>query len=244
MKNLSKKKLYICVESILAALILACALYVSDYYHAQDEAIAAFHEDNLVNRIASDDLIIYEAQHASAGFIFYPGGKVEFSSYEPLMESLAEKGITCMIVKMPFNLAVLNINAADHLQDKYPEIETWYIGGHSLGGSMAASYVQKYSADYTGLILLASYSTADLSKSGLNVLSIYGTEDQIMNKENYEENKVNLPEHFTESILEGGNHAQFGMYGVQSGDGTASISSIEQIEQTASLIVEFINVNH
>ena len=154
------------------------------------------------------------------------------------MAELAKKGILCVLIKMPFRLAVFDINAADGIQEQYPEIKNWYIGGHSLGGSMAASYVSKHQNKYKGLILLGSYSTADLSNSKFNVLSIYGSEDKILNKDKYEENRSNLPKDFTEIIIDGGNHAQFGMYGAQDGDGKATISNGEQINLTVSHIME------
>ena len=141
---------------------------------------------------------------------------------------------------MPFNLAVLDMNAADGIQEQYPEIENWYIGGHSLGGSMAASYLEKNVDDYEGLILLGSYSTADLSETDLDVLSIYGSEDKVMNHEKYADNKANLPDDFTEIIIDGGCHAYFGMYGAQDGDGTPTISNEEQISITAENIVKMI----
>ncbi|MBQ3601265.1 MAG: alpha/beta hydrolase, partial [Lachnospiraceae bacterium] len=112
--------------------------------------------------------------------MFYPGGKVEYTAYLPLMNSLAEEGILCVLLKMPFNLAVLDMNAADGIQEQFPEIENWYIGGHSLGGAMAASYLETHANDYQGLILLGSYSTADLSTTELEVLSIYGSEDTVL----------------------------------------------------------------
>ena len=102
---------------------------------------------------------------------------MEYISYIPLMDALARKGIMCVLLKMPFNLAVLDVNAADGIQKEYPEIEEWYIGGHSLGGSMAASYLATHVEDYEGLILLGSYSTADLSDTDLAVLSVFGSED-------------------------------------------------------------------
>jgi len=156
------------------------------------------------------------------------------------MQACAEKGVLCIIAEMPFNLAVLDINAADGIQKEYPQIENWYIGGHSLGGSMAASYLEKHTDEYEGLILLGSYSTADLSDTDLNVLSIYGSEDQVMNCEKYNENKSNLPTNFTEIVIDGGCHAYFGMYGAQDGDGTPSISNSEQILQTAEHIAQMI----
>jgi surfactin synthase thioesterase subunit len=141
---------------------------------------------------------------------------------------------------MPFNLAVLDVDGAEGIQEMYPEIENWYIGGHSLGGSMAASYLSENTSEYEGLILLGSYSTADLSKEDIKVLSVFGSEDKVMNKEKYDEYKINLPESFSEEIIDGGCHAYFGMYGMQEGDGTPTITNEEQIQKTAEKINIFI----
>ncbi|MBP3544180.1 MAG: alpha/beta hydrolase, partial [Lachnospiraceae bacterium] len=142
------------------------------------------------------------------------------------------------LLHMPGNLAVLDMNAADGILQEYPEIEEWYIGGHSLGGSMAASYIDKHADEFEGLVLLAAYSTADLTDDDLKVISIYGSEDKVLNLEKYEEYRENLPENLGEVIIQGGNHAQFGIYGAQEGDGAAVISNAEQIERTAGVIVE------
>jgi pimeloyl-ACP methyl ester carboxylesterase len=157
------------------------------------------------------------------------------------MYSLALKGIFCILIEMPFNLAVLDINAADGIQARYPQIQDWYIGGHSLGGSMAASYLADHSEDFQGLVLLGSYSTADLTQTGLDVLSIFGSEDKVMNREKYDKYKVNLPSDMQEIEIDGGCHAYFGMYGVQAGDGVATLTAKEQICMTADLIEEFVS---
>ena len=141
---------------------------------------------------------------------------------------------------MPFNLAVFDINAADGIQEQYSQIKNWYIGGHSLGGSMAASYLKKNADKYKGLILLGSYSTTNLSNTNLEVLSIYGSEDHVLNYKKYNSNKSNLPQDFTEIVIDGGCHAYFGMYGMQKGDGTPTISNQEQIHLTAMEIVKII----
>ena len=193
-----------------------------------------------VTQRVEDNLTIFESQNAKTGFIFYPGGKVEHSAYIPLMQECASRGILCVLVKMPFNLAVFDINAADGIREQFPQVESWYIGGHSLGGSMSASYLEKNKNDFDGLILLASYSTADLSSTSLKVLSIYGSEDKVLNKEKYDKNKTNLPSNLTEIIIDGGTHAYFGMYGAQKGDGNPSITNKEQIEQTALAISQLI----
>ena len=242
LKDKRKRTIFIISTSVIlafAVIIGACAVYVGDYYRADEDAIAVFNEDeNITVSVLDNGNVIFEPENATRGFIFYPGGKVEHRAYEPLLAELAREGVLCVLVKMPFNLAVLDMNAADGIQKQYPEIEDWYIGGHSLGGSMAASYLEKNAKHYKGLILLGSYSTADLSDTDLKVLSVYGSEDKVMNREKYEESKPNLPRGFTEVVIEGGCHAYFGMYGAQDGDGTPTISNTEQIAITADHIID------
>ena len=242
----SKKKFFITITSLVAFLaicIVFCAVYVNDFYHADMGAVDAFAPENHVEKqVWEDNTLVYAPENAEVGFIFYPGGKVEYVAYEPLMESLASEGILCVLVEMPFNLAVLDINAAEGVQEKFPNVEKWYIGGHSLGGSMAASYLSNNVDDFAGMVLLGSYSTADLSETSLDILSVYGSEDEVLNYEKYTENKSNLPEAFAEIVIEGGCHAYFGMYGPQEGDGTPTISNEEQISLTVEAIAEFMEL--
>ncbi len=241
-KRMSKGKIVgLSVAGVLVVLLLICGVYVSDYYHADDTAIAAYEvEGNFDVKTWDDKTIIYESEHAMAGLIFYPGGKVEYTAYEPLMKELAAEGILCALVEMPFNLAVLDVNAADGIKEQYPDIDNWYMGGHSLGGSMASAYLSDNADEYKGLILLGSYSTEDLSHTKLRVLSIYGSEDKVLNKDKYNDSLVNMPKSFSEFVIQGGCHAYFGMYGQQDGDGTPTISNEFQIEITATKIEEFI----
>ena len=239
-----KRKIFIIILSVvlvLAIIVGACAIYVGDYYRIDAEAIMV-HAESCGGYTAisfpDEKTAVFAPEGATTGIIFYPGGKVEFTAYLPLMAELAEHGVLCVLVRMPFHLAVLDINAADGIREQYPEIEEWYIGGHSLGGSMAASYLEKNAEDYEGLVLLGAYSTADLSQTDLDVLSIYGSEDKVMNREKYDENKSNLPDGYTEIIIDGGCHAYFGMYGEQNGDGTPAITNEEQIRLTVENIVK------
>lgn len=239
----SKRKLIIILISILlpvALIIGGSAVYLGDYYRSDYEAIGAFMPQHSEWTEEPDNTIVFEPENPSAGFIFYPGGKVEHRSYIPLMQELQERGVLCVIVKMPFNLAVFDINAADGIRAEYPEVKNWYIGGHSLGGSMAASYLGSHRDEFEGLVLLGSYSTENLSDTDLRVLSVFGSEDNVMNRESYDEYKANLPEDFTEIEIPGGCHAYFGMYGAQEGDGTPTITNEEQIHLTAEYISEFI----
>lgn len=241
---MKKKKILIVTASIVVALGLlfgVCAIYVNDYYRADWEAINSFKPSvEVTEKTLKDGTVIFGDTDSEYGFIFYPGGKVEYTAYTALMRELAANGVFCVLVKMPFNLAVLDMDAAEGIQEKYPEIDSWYIGGHSLGGSMAAAYLGDNAEEYEGLVLLGSYSTEDLSDDDVTVLSIYGSEDKVLNEAKYEENKSNLPEDFTEVVIDGGCHAYFGMYGEQDGDGTAGISNEEQVYITVEILKNYI----
>lgn len=169
-------------------------------------------------------------KNKNKGLIFYPGGKVEETAYAPILNRLSGEGITCVLIKMPFHLAVFDVNAADGIMEQFPEITSWYMGGHSLGGAMASSYAVKHSEEVAGLILLAAYP---VNKSDIPAVIIYGSEDKVLNRDKLK-GLTGLIE------IQGGNHAQFGNYGIQKGDGTPSISSEEQQIETVQAIVDFL----
>lgn len=236
------RKIIICSVSavvMIAVIAAACGAYLNSYYRADSDSIAAFSADFTVQgREVADGVIAYEPEKAVAGLIFYPGGLVEYTAYEPLMQACAEKGILCVLLEMPFHLAVLDMNAADGVQAQFPQIEKWYIGGHSLGGAMASSYAAKHADEFDGVVLLGAYATEDIQS--LNVISLYGSEDKVMNKEKYDEYISNLPADFTEIVIEGGCHAGFGMYGPQDGDGTPAITAAEQIKLTSAAVFDWL----
>ena len=234
------------ILAAVIALTAAVALYLGDYYRADLDADGVFSPVNpVIREVWEDGTVVFrpEGRDPIAGLIFYPGGKVEHTAYTPLMEALASEGILCVLVEMPFRLAVLDMNAAEGIPEAFPEVEHWYMGGHSLGGSMAASYLSSHTEDFAGLILLGAYSTADLSQSGLSVLSVYGSEDGVLNREKYAEYRPNLPEGFAETVIEGGNHAFFGAYGEQEGDGTATVTPAEQVRETVAAILSMPEVS-
>ena len=228
-----KKRLKI-LFVLLAVILFSAAcfgVYVADCYPAAPVAIEAAGQAE-----PGEGILVFHADEPVAGLIFYPGGKVAYESYAPLMSALSQRGILCVLIHMPCNLAVLDVDAAKDIPEQFPEIRHWYIGGHSLGGAMAASYAAKHPDDFDGIVLLAAYSTADLTQSGLQIVQIYGTEDGVMNRASYEKYASNLPEGSMEIILEGGNHAGFGAYGPQKKDGALDISPESQWAQTADAI--------
>ena len=179
---------------------------------------------------------------SSTGFIFYPGGRVPAQAYAPSARAIAEAGFTTVVPSMPFGLAVLSPNAADAVIEAHPEIDRWVIGGHSLGGAMAAQYAGERD-DLDGLVLWAAYPPdgTDLSAADLLASSIYGTADGLTTQDEIESSRAQLPPDTTFVEIVGGNHAGFGWYGEQDGDGTAAISREEQQAQVVAATLELLD---
>jgi dienelactone hydrolase len=218
-------------------------LWASNPYTALPEALASLESDELV-RVETDPWLIFipQDQEHSTGYIFYPGGLVEAEAYAPTARALAESGYLTIITPMPLNLAVLNSSAASDVIAAYPEIDHWAIGGHSLGGSMAASFASQNPELVDGLTLWASYpaESNDLSDLSIAVTSIYGTLDGIALPETVLAAEPLLPSETVWVPIEGGNHAQFGWYGPQEGDNLATISREQQQTQVVNATLEIL----
>ncbi len=246
-KKKSHKKLWVML-AIIAVLSLTAInfilVYINDYYEANEKALAALESSDGVEVVVDENhSVTFIPKHITAGLIFYPGGKVEYTAYAPLMHELADNGILCILLHMPGNLAVLDADAADGYAGQYSNVTDWYIGGHSLGGVMAASYAAKHADAFGGVILLASYSTADLSDLGLAVLSVYGSEDGVLKLDKYADNRKHLPADAVEEVIDGGCHAYFGSYGAQDRDGVPRITNEEQIHTTVDYVKNFVNLH-
>ena len=227
------------VVGVLAIVVLGAVLYLGNYYHENDTAHAAMEPSAQVAVDNQAEWIAFGDPTAKVGYVFYPGGKVAAEAYAPLARQLAEKGMFCVVAKMTVNLAFLDVDAANGVLEAYPQVDTWYVGGHSLGGVAACQWAQGHADSVSGIILLASYPSVDLSATGLRMLSIYGTNDQVINRDNYVESHTLRPGDFKEVVIDGGNHAQFGEYGAQEGDGDPAISAQEQRDQTVDAILEW-----
>lgn len=237
MKKQRFRKGLLIALAIVAVLVLGAWGYLNDYSAADDTAQAALTSTEGVTVRMEAGRIVFMPRDPKAGFIFYPGGKVDTAAYAPLMHTLADNGVLCVALDMPFRLAVLNPDAAQGVTEDYPEVTRWSIGGHSLGGAMAAKYAAKAPGEFDALILLAAYAPDPLPQEGLAVVSVYGSKDTVLNADKYAKSRVNLPESLREVVLEGGNHAQFGAYGAQDGDGEATLSAQEQLAQTVAAIL-------
>lgn len=230
-KKRSKRRIIVLLSGLTALLLLVIGflIWASDYYAADKFAAGVYSSGKKI--AGQDNLTVFmPSEPSQTALIFYPGAKVEHSAYAPILDLLAQEGIICILVKMPFNMAIFAANAADPIFAALPEVDHWFIGGHSMGGAMASQYASNNQDKFAGLILLGAYVYGDYPPE--NALTIYGSlNDNLEKNFNYTVNIVKI---------EGGNHAWFGNYGNQKGDPPAAISREEQQRAAVAAIIPFI----
>ena len=236
MKNTRRpiSKRFLKVAGIIVLVLAVCAgaffWYVSDYYRAEDVALEVLAQDTSIS--AKGRLTVLSSPYPTdTAIIFYPGAKVEAEAYLPLLDQLRRTGVTCMLVHMPFHMAIFDPNAAEDIMPLFSEIRHWYIAGHSMGGAMASKFAAEHPDAVEGLILLGAYIYGDYPAE--NTLTVYGSLNQSV------EDRIDYTENVIE--IEGGNHAQFGNYGPQKGDPPATISAQDQQAQTVEAIQKFLD---
>ncbi|MBO6047399.1 MAG: hypothetical protein J6P61_06600 [Erysipelotrichaceae bacterium] len=232
MKN---KRLIIIVMVIMVILTGSFFWYVGAYYRADEVALQALVSDQTVTVETTSYGYHFDGPSQERCLIFYPGAKVEAAAYAPMLHQLASKGMDVCLVKMPFRLAIFNMNKASSII-RHSHYRSWYVGGHSLGGAMAAYYASFHSESLSGLILFAAYPSIKI-KNNLNVISIYGSNDGILNMKRVTSGRKLVSGRYHEYVIKGGNHAQFGNYGIQSGDKTAVINAKLQQQLAISYIL-------
>lgn len=228
----ASKKLTVAL-GIVVLFLAVCAgaffWYVSDYYPAEDVALEVMAQDSGIT--VQDNLTILSPSVPSdTAIIFYPGAKVEAEAYLPLLDQIRQTGVTCILVHMPFHMAIFDADAAEGVMEQFPEIQHWYMAGHSMGGAMASRFAADHLEEIDGLILLGAYIYGDYPDE--KALTVYGSLNQSV------EDHIDYTENIVE--IEGGNHAQFGNYGPQKGDLPATISTEEQQAQTVDAIEQFL----
>ena len=210
------------------------------------EAVAALQPGDQVQVEAKPWLVFRPTgKDPTTGLIVYPGGRVDPRAYAPAARALAEAGYLVVVVPMPLTLAVFGAGRATEVMAAFPKVRHWAIGGHSLGGAMAARYAYQHPDTIQGLVLWASYpaSSDDLSGRNLAVVSISGTRDGLSTPDKIAASRPLLPQDTRWVAIEGGNHAQFGWYGPQSGDNEAAISREEQQQQIVAATGELLSAS-
>jgi predicted esterase len=243
LKRINWKLVLAVLAVIVVSSVLAFVFWANDALPASDVALQAMQSDEQVQVREENGWVTFSPAddvQPETGFIFYPGGRVDYRAYSPVLRMIAEQGYFVALVPVPLNLAFFDINVAASVQAQYPEISHWVVSGHSLGGVAASVYAKDHLDELDGLVFFASYPADDsLKNTDLNVFSIYGTRD-MAGMEKFDETKSLLPTQTQYVVIEGGNHAQFGSYGFQPGDNEATISPEEQWTQISTATVEFL----
>lgn len=238
MKKLRKLAVIVLVISLAGATGLLGWATLSAQ-EATEPAITVLDENNIQ---LQDGLLVFPPSGPTdRGLIYYPGGLVNPEAYAVTAQGIADEGYLVVVPKMPLNLAFLSINRADKIQSKYPEIESWIIGGHSLGGAMAAQYAKNNVNHVDALIMFASYTanSDDFVDFPVPILTIIASNDPGAPKQRsfYE----TVAESAELIVIEGGNHRNYADYSFQRNDGVASISAAEQQNQIISAVVQFLD---
>ena len=236
---MNKKKILLIIAAVLLGLAVlgagAFVIWANDASQPMPEALAAMQSDASVEFSNPNGWLVFQPVGTTpqTGFILYPGGKVDYRAYAPVAREIAAKGYLVVVPPMPLNLAFFGANVATSVMDYFPQIEHWAVGGHSLGGVAASSFASSHPDEIGGIAFWASYPAGDIQTYPGQVVSIFGTNDGLAGPAKIEESKKNLPPQTVFVPIEGGNHAQFGWYGPQSGDNPATISHAEQQRQVA-----------
>ena len=243
MKHITWQRVGVALAVILIGALVAGAIYYRQAVRPPNAtALQALQSTSEVAVTQADGLIVFEATGGSAptGFVFYPGGFVDYRAYAPLAQEIAAQGYRVALVSAPLKLAFFDVNAADEVLAQYPEVAHWVVGGHSLGGVAAASYAARHDS-VDGVVFWASYPAGEaLRERDMPVLSISASRDGLATPQDIEESRALLPDDARFVEIEGGNHAQFGAYGPQNGDGAATISPEAQWSQVAGATAEFL----
>ena len=228
---------------VVIVVLVGFVVWVETPLEPMSEASGALQNDSAVTVSVGNWLIFSPlSSNANKGFIIYPGGRVDYRSYAPAAHAIAAEGYLCVIVSMPLNLAVFGVNIASEVIKSYPQISSWAIGGHSLGGTMAAQFAYDNPSKIQGLVLWAAYpaSGTNLTNQTLLVTTIHGTNDGLVTNTQIDSSLNLLPANTVRVEIAGGNHAQFGWYGEQPRDNAAIITRTSQQNQIKNATVELL----
>jgi pimeloyl-ACP methyl ester carboxylesterase len=233
------RNILIALAVILVVAVIGITIYVQPL-QAKDSARAALSSTASVTVTDSGDQIVFmPAKTPKNALVFYPGAKVDPVAYSESMQAIAAAGFAVFLEKFPLNFAIISPNRADDVMAKNPSIKTWAIAGHSLGGASACLYT-KNSSKVKALIFWAAYcdKSFDLSsRTDVKVTSISGSLDGLATPAKLESTKIFAPPSTKYVVINGGNHAQFGNYGVQSGDNPATIRREDQQKQIVMVTI-------
>lgn len=240
-KRITKRRVFLVLVILLIAAGLLLWKYLTPYAPEENAEQALISAGGITVEQNGNWISFEPSVILGAAVIFYPGALVEAEAYAPLARRIAAAGHPFYIAQMPLNLAVIKADAAEEILRVHPKL-SFVLGGHSLGGVIASRYAAEHADQLEGVFFLASYpdDKGSLKDTTLSVLSILGTEDGVIDRANYSKGRSYLPSNTVYYSIAGGNHAQFGSYGAQKGDGTPAISEEQQQIRTARAMLDWL----
>ena len=234
------KRILLGLLIVLAILVVGFVIWSLNPLQPTPDALAALESDSKVTVTQGDYVTFMPSDtQPTKAFVFYPGGHVDYRAYAAPLHLLAEQGYLVILLPVRLNLAIFDINAADRAIPDFPQIHVWVVGGHSLGGVAASMYAKNHH-NLNGVVYWASYPADDsLKNSHLKITSIYGTLDK-GGVESFEKSATLLPPDTEFIVIEGGNHSQFGNYGLQPGDHVATITWQDQQAQAVAATTKLV----
>lgn len=240
---MSKRRLLAVILVVLGFIVTASAIWYFQPQQVLPEADVALQSSATVTVTQDGGGITFTpAAGGEAGLILYTGAKVPPKGYAVPARAIAERGYLVVIPQLPLNFAVFDVDAAAKVIAAHPEITGWAVGGHSLGGAMSAQFVANHPDSVGGLVLWAAYSGTDISTKSVPTAVVYGTLDAGADKIASAGSMALLPPNPMVTVIDGGNHANFGSYTGQPNDPPATISREQQQAEAVEATVRLLKV--
>lgn len=222
--------------------VIAIVWFILRPYPAGDAAEAALEESAVIEESVHDAIRFKPEEEPLSHLIYYPGGLVEEEAYSYFGKAMAEAGVDIWIIPMPLNLAVLGSSRAEGVLELVGEAPV-VIGGHSLGGAMASRFAQEHADRLAGVFFHGAYPDEGgrLDETDLSILLITAQYDEVMSQDSYQEGLTYLPAQALEQEVTEGNHASFGDYGPQRGDGEAGVTHEEAVVEIVDIMLDWLS---
>ena len=244
----AKLRIALAVPALVVALLAVALLSYGRPFPAQPEALLALRSEHgvrVADRLSWYELIPSQQTKTgtpikpTTGLIFAPGARVDPRAYAPVLRPLADAGYFVAVLKEPFNFAIFERSHAQVVIDNHPEIAHWAVGGHSLGGTVAASFAEG-DRRVEGLLLYASYPAGQLERRDLKVTLVSGSADGLVTAADVDKARSDLPVTTRYVVIPGASHATFADYGPQPGDGTPTADPAAAHKQIAVVTQELL----
>lgn len=227
--------------AVLVLLVIGFLVWANAVMQGDRGAALKVWRDPAIVVTSTDHSVILSPRNGASGngLVFIPGAKVDPYAYMYKLSGVVEQaGATIVITKPTLNLAFFDTRPLSTFTADAPKVTRWFVGGHSLGGVRACQLAN--SPDVTGLVLFGSYCANDLRDSRLAVLGISGSDDGLSTPEKIRSSSALLPAGTVFDQIDEANHASFGDYGLQPGDGTATITSRDARRQITAALDAFL----